>query len=393
MPLIYDGEITEATLQDLIANQILEDTELEYKNYDYPDGKFENQKNKNDLMAGITAFANTNGGYMILGIKEYNNVPVELAGVGFTSDKFGEWEKAFDNIVASLIRPLIHGIKCHKIETADGKVLIVVQIPKSYNRPHAVYLNGKYDFYMRRATGKYPMDIEDMRKQFLRADSFHQQMQAFRRDRIAMILSGDYPVDFTTTPNFVLHFMPEWSFELGNSIDLSIIARHREHGNLMYGHVSYPGYNADGCYLQGKTFRQALLGFGQIFRNGIAEFNMNFLFNSDGSIWWEQCQYRIIHNFLCYESIIKDYIPRPYYCAITLLNAKGYCDSYSNPHTKIPEHSITNNVVNSQIGVWEDGRPLLHTVRPIFDSLSNALGYEKATRLETFLNENDELAQ
>lgn len=388
MPLVINGEINESSLQDLISNQVLEDIELEYKNYDYPEGQFKDQKNKNDLMIGIAAFANTNGGYMILGIKENNNVPIELEGVGFSSEQFGEWEKSFENIILALIKPKIHGIKCHKIETSNQKVLIAIQIPKSFSRPHAVCLNGKHELYMRKATGKYPMDIDDMRKQFLRADSFHQQMQGFLRERIALILSDEYPVELAKKPNFVLHFIPEWSFELGNNIDLPLFINENKFdlSKFLGNMVNDWGFNADGCYLKGINNN----GYVQIFRNGIAEFNFLYLFQPDNEIWWHRCQFMLIQDILFYEKLIDSLIPKPYYCKITLLNAKGYCDSLSNAtHSKMPEHAISNNMIHSQIGVWEDKRPLLQVLKPIFDSLSNALNYEKSFELESILNKEE----
>ena len=71
---------------------------------------------------------------------------------------------------------------------------------------------------------------------------------------------------------------------LGNSIDFSIITRNPGLRELLNGYVSYPGYNADGCYLQGKLNAYGMLGFAQIFRSGIAEFNMNYIFDAENTL-------------------------------------------------------------------------------------------------------------
>lgn len=64
--------MTIATLQSLINNQAVEDLHLEFKRYNFENGKVPD-KEKNDLLKEITSLANADGGQIIIGIDEEGN--------------------------------------------------------------------------------------------------------------------------------------------------------------------------------------------------------------------------------------------------------------------------------------------------------------------------------
>ena len=77
MPFVDTKEINLRYLQALIDNKVFENKELEYKDYSFAGGKM-TDKNKEKFMKEIAAFANTNGGIIVVGMQEdENRLPVK----------------------------------------------------------------------------------------------------------------------------------------------------------------------------------------------------------------------------------------------------------------------------------------------------------------------------
>ncbi|NHO34338.1 AlbA family DNA-binding domain-containing protein [Acetobacter fallax] len=71
------NEITIAELQSLIDNQIPESRRLEYKRDLWP----RNKEGNKEFLKDISAFANSQGGDLIVGIEEVEGQPNALVGV------------------------------------------------------------------------------------------------------------------------------------------------------------------------------------------------------------------------------------------------------------------------------------------------------------------------
>ena len=71
-------QLTEADFQELIANKVPESKTLDYK----VDLKF-GDRDKREFLADVSSFANTAGGYLLIGIKEEGGIPTGLPGIEF----------------------------------------------------------------------------------------------------------------------------------------------------------------------------------------------------------------------------------------------------------------------------------------------------------------------
>ena len=138
MPLFDVKNVTLADLQSLIDEQVFENKELEYKDYSFPNGKLPPQT-KDKFPKEIAAFANTNGGIIVIGMKENDNrLPTEITGTGMALSDFDNWVSSFRQVILSRIRPHLHGIEYTPVKLDDTNIAIVISVPKSYSRPHSV---------------------------------------------------------------------------------------------------------------------------------------------------------------------------------------------------------------------------------------------------------------
>jgi len=373
-------KISEKNLQDLIDNKVFENKELDYKDYTFSKGKME-EKDKTKLAQEIVAFANADGGTIVIGIQEDDNrLPTAITGAGFTLKEYDNWLSSCRQLILSRIRPHLHGIEYTPVELSDETIAIIISIPKSFARPHSFWDGNKDTFYIRYANGKSYMDIDDLRKQFLNLSYVQSQIKQFRNDRISQILANESIGDVGAEAKIVIHIIPEWSFELGNIVDLQKVERNPHSLEPISGDSWDDRYNADGfCMVHSEYDSDLTHTYTQIFHNGTIEAVEIRLFSryKEKQVYnWNQTQGAIIEAIGRYGKLLQTLgVPKPWHIYATILNAKGYnAESGWGSSQK-----ITQNIVNSLDGIWKDDNSLDYAVKPIFDSLSNAFGFSHSS--------------
>lgn len=379
--LFINKKVEKQDLQQLIDNKVSENKELEYKDYTFENGKMTKleDKQKDKFMKEITAFANTNGGTIIVGMQENEDrLPTKLSGTGFGIKYFDEWLSAFRQLVLSRIRPHLHGVECIPVELDEDNIVIVISVPKSYIRPHSFWDGNKDEFFMRYANGITYMDIEDLRKAFLYSNGVQDKIVQFRRERISMILANECVGDLGNDAKLVVHIIPEWSFELGNSIDLGCLENNIQYKPIFGGEWDFR-YNADGYCIYGMDHEtNAIKTYTQMFHNGIieaVEIRLISKYKEKQVYNWLQTQGVVIKAIVQYGRILEKIgVPKPWHISASLLNAKGYVTD-NGWESSFP---IERNIVNSLDGIYTEDTSLEEAVRPVFNSLSNAFGYRKS---------------
>ena len=152
---------TEAELNQMIANQTEEDLHLDYKgagSLATTDGK------KKEIAKDISAFANSDGGFVIYGIKEFDDLPrrhlpERLDPVDRTAIS-KEW---LEQVINSNIQPKIEGLTIHPIPLASNAthVAYVVNIPKS-NTAHQASDKKYYRRYNFESVAMEDYEIKDI---------------------------------------------------------------------------------------------------------------------------------------------------------------------------------------------------------------------------------------
>ena len=179
---------------------------------------------KEKLEKEISAFANADGGTIYIGIDESKDkVASQVIGVGCGIDKFDEIQLSIQSRLLAKIHPRIYGISMQYFPLSDNDMVMTITVPKSISRPHAVNDGNKDNFYIRHSNGVTNMSLDDLRREILSGASYQNDIKKFRQDRVGMIMSNEYIRHLQDGAKLVLHIIPLWSLEFGNSVDLSAL--------------------------------------------------------------------------------------------------------------------------------------------------------------------------
>ena len=124
------SEWDEGDLRALIANEVQESLELDYKRSDAL-GKTEGKKG--EISKDVSAFANSAGGRIIYGIIEKDNKPVDLDAGSDPKQITREW---LEQVINSTIQQRIPGVRIKAIPLSTGGHAFVVEVPPSATGPH-----------------------------------------------------------------------------------------------------------------------------------------------------------------------------------------------------------------------------------------------------------------
>jgi len=159
---MYFAEYTESELIKLIEDQVEESLHLDYKRAKALN-KIDNQRSEKVTRA-VSAFANSDGGTIVYGIKEYDDDPRNPLPERVDAVDRGECSReTLEEIINSGIQPRIPEIKITpiKIQSPTGGVVYVVEIPKS-NTAHQAKDKRYYRRYNFQSVAMYDYEIKDI---------------------------------------------------------------------------------------------------------------------------------------------------------------------------------------------------------------------------------------
>jgi len=372
--------INESDLRALITNAVPESKTIEYK--EALPGNSDSEKK--EFLADASSFANAVGGDLIFGIKEESGVATELSGLQI-SDPDAEINR-LESSVRDGIQPRITGLSSRAIPFASGAYAVILRIRKSWTSPHMVTYKGHSRFYSRTSTGKYPLDVTELRAAFTMSETAIERIRNFRIDRLGKVASGETPVPLENNAKIVLHLIPVDAFDPSTRYDISSVAKDLTKLYPIYSSSIFDNrYNFDG-YLTYSQFpnSSSAHSYLQIFRNGIIEAVEAYMIRQTG----DDC----LIGSLAFEKELINALPRlleiqkrlgvepPDFVMLGLLGVRGY--SMAVDSSRFPfaaAHPIDRDaLILPEIMLDTLECDASQILKPIFDSVWNATGWPRS---------------
>jgi hypothetical protein len=249
-------------LQALIDGPVAESKTIEYK-IEIP-GKGDPVP----FLAGVSSFANTSGGDLLIGVEEENGLPKALPGIEV--ENLDQELLRLEHLMATGLEPRLPRVDIRPVKVEGDRYVLVVRAPRSWVAPHRV--KGNQKFYGRNSAGKYPLDVGELRTAFTLSETVAERIRNFRVDRIARIYGRETPVPLLDGGCVVLHVLPIGAFTERQSLDLSDYHSWSKTIGLM--DISVPDsrrINLDGVatFAAGRSERSRM--YTQLFRSGAVE--------------------------------------------------------------------------------------------------------------------------
>lgn len=322
--------ITPADIASLIENRVPEGRTLDYKQ----ELTGRSDEDHRELLADVSSFANTTGGVVLFGVVEERDagkttgIPASAPGLSVTGD--AELRR-IEDIIRDGIEPRVPGVRLRAVDGFAKGAVVVLRIPRSWRGPHMVTFRNYSRFFARAASGKYQLDVQQIRDAFVASASLRERVEAFRLERLQALRNQE-----TTAPpmeaggRIVLHVIPVAGFDSPESVDLDL---ERARPRPLFAQFGVHRYNFDGVLgyepLSGSG-SQRCAGYVQLFRSGAIE-------AVDGELLPRMAREhqrlipslsfegRLIDWLTAYLTNLREWrVPPPFLVALSLLDVKGF---------------------------------------------------------------------
>ena len=308
-----------ADLQELVDNQVHEGKTIEYKR-DLPGSSSDDRR---EFLKDVSSFANADGGDLLFGVGAKDGLPQAIPGI--TAPDHDDLRLQLENRLRDALQPRIPDVEFKFIAAGESEnYVLLMRIRKSWAAPHRVIIGGHGHFYSRNSAGAYPLDVDQLRSAFLRAQSIEDRMREFRRNRIAAITVGETPVPIIDGAKYAVHLVPLSAFTSRELIPMPALRKLM--GNFEYLDASgwNQSTNIDGvvlCQLRGKNNR----AYTQVYRNGCVEAVVVYEHKDNPIVsapWQERVTLKYVDQYV--RTLISLDVPLPIFVFLSLFNARGY---------------------------------------------------------------------
>lgn len=251
-------DLKQADIEQLKSNKICESFVLDYK---------EELLKENDLLKEVSAFANTQGGYLVFGVEESGKggYPIEILGI----EKDFINKERLEQLILGNIHPRLN-VKINLVDHQDpSKAILVVQIPNSYLKPH---MHGPYNkFYKRyqfQATPMTEIEVSDAyRRRFIGYEEIEKYLSKVLD--VKEFLSPQIIGQIVVIPTVLTSHMVETSTTEGFDWMNKIVFKPQKFYNYPMPYVpSSPAPSPNGLKCQLKREEKTVVQELEIHRNG-----------------------------------------------------------------------------------------------------------------------------
>lgn len=369
-------QIADADLQALVANGVAESRDIEYKAI----LKVGNDADKREFLADVCSFANATGGDLVFGVLEDEGIPTAVEG--FHIPNLDNARLQIEGLIRDGIRPRIAGIQFKTVDGYKSGSVLIIRIPRSWTGPHMVTFQNSSKFFARGVGGKYQLDVDQIRQAILGHSAVSERIRNFRADRLSLVLSGETGVYAWYGGIFMLHLVPFDAFEEKEDVGAGTLLAKRQFFPPIDGANDYR-VNEHGIYSFHTDKEGGSHSYCQVFRNRSVETVWEpFSIENNGGmgIASEAFEEWTIKSFKRYQQGMGEIgVNVPISVCGVLVGVKGVHMIVSPRIRGRTDAQISHDMVQLPSVVMESLREPAHNVlRPIFDAVWNACGYEKS---------------
>lgn len=374
--------INEKDVCDFLSLKLPEDRSLDYKqNLNYKD------EDITGLLKDISAFANTAGGMLIYGVSEERDadnrptgIPREITGCGYGNGD--EVKKRIESWLYELIEPRLFGVRVKPIHV-DGNMVVVIKIPQSLFKPHA--LKKEKTFWFRADSRNCQMGVEELRLAFGSGAEHAKEIKNFRNQRVMEIAAGETPFPLENKPlKTIIHYFPAFPVP----IDMGKPEFDRLWPLLADGCGKRSNYEGK-IYIEGSRTPEGAYSYLQLYRDGTIETaSIGFSVTTENGdvIASKSFEEEIIKNV---KNIVSLYasvgIQFPVSILISMVGAKGFKMALPPAiYSTLSRAIIKDTLLLPEIIFESTDEPVDRKLKPVFDIIWNASGIGESP----YYNEN-----
>lgn len=371
-------EIDKPTIDALVTNNVSERRTLDYKELLPGSG----DEDKREFLSDVASFANASGGDIVFGVADERDESGRATGVpcsaeGLNVVNIGEHKARLEASARDGIAPRIQGIEFQIVNGFVKGPVLVVRVPRSWAGPHMVTFKNLSRFYSRNSTGKYQLDVSEIRSAFVSSVDLAERLLAFRAERVSKVLNSE---THKQRPTIILHLVPISGF----GSDVRDVARQAEKLPLQLKPITATGWDGHFNFEGYLVFAPLVRSHVQVFRSGVIEaIDEEYLTpweeTSDmrlDAISLEQEIVSAIQRYLEVQRLVG--LPLPIMVMLTLLGVKGY--SISTPNRMVlRKYPIDRDVLPLPEMIFDDySADVPKTARTTFEALWQACGYGRS---------------
>lgn len=379
MPL---QDIKESDLQALVNDKVPEGKTIEYKE-SLPSNSYQGKK---EFLADVSSFANTIGGDLIFGVREKDGVPTKICGL--ENINLDTEKSRMDHLIQNCIEPrIIQNISMNPISLQNSKIVLVLRISKSWAGPHVVKIEGHWKFYARNSSGKYPIDVQELRSAFLLSETTIERIQNFRLERIAAISANETSVPLENNPKIVLHIIPISAFSYNINYNILLLYSHRHELMPVWSDSLSSRYNFDGflAYPYISSESNCTDAYSQFYRNGIVEIvdaSIIRVWSNDKIIpsFFEEKIIKGLRNSLKYLKFLE--VNPPFIVMLSFLGVRGHVVALSGRPDLRRNKIDRDNLLLPDIILESYEVNLIDAMKDIFNMVWNASGFPRSMNFD-----------
>lgn len=265
------AEIDGATIHSLVSAGVPESVHLDFKRDTYGNS----DADKKEFLKDISAFANTLGGYLLIGVDEMEGAASAI--VPCCSDVDQELLR-LESIARTGVEPKLLGLRIKRIDVSGGSV-IVVHVPRSFNPPHRIIFKNSNRYFARHSGGAYELSLEELRMLFGEQRSLEERAKRFIGERFLRLEGNDGVMPMPIEKGLmVVNIVPLPDFGANRRIELSAITAQPQNFFPLGSSGHSWRVNLEGFCVYRNDGHGQCHGYTQVFRDGSLEATSTSMF-------------------------------------------------------------------------------------------------------------------